>query len=96
MAKQKTFEELLDKQYGVPGSPKRNSFEEKATLFTISDMVKEARKEAGLTQEQLADKLGTKKSYISRIENGKTDLQVSTLYRIFEEGFGKRVTITID
>lgn len=96
MAKQKTFEELLDKQYGVEGSAGRKSFEEKATLFTISDMLKEARKEAGLTQEQLAEKLGTKKSYISRIENGKTDLQVSTLYRIFEEGLGKRVTISID
>lgn len=96
MAKQKTFEELLDKQYGVQGTAKRKAFEEKAMLFTISDMLKEARREAGLTQEQLAEKLGTKKSYISRIENGKTDLQVSTLYRIFEEGLGKRVTITID
>jgi transcriptional regulator with XRE-family HTH domain len=59
-------------------------------------MLKEARKEAGLTQEQLADKLGTKKSYISRLENGKCDIQLSTLYRLFEEGLGKRVIITID
>ncbi len=96
MRKQKTFEELLDLKYGVPGTPKRNAFEEKATLFVVSEMLKEARREAGLTQEQLAERLGTKKSYISRIENGKCDLQLSTLYRLFEEGLGKRVTITID
>lgn len=96
MRRQKTFEELLDMKYGELGSPKRNAFEEKALLFAVSEMLKEARKEAGLTQEQLATKLGTKKSYISRIENGKTDLQLSTLYRVFEEGLNKRITITID
>jgi ribosome-binding protein aMBF1 (putative translation factor) len=96
MAKQKTFEELLDIQYGQLGTPKRDAFEEKALIYSISEMLKEARKESGLTQEQLADKLGTKKSYISRLENGKCDIQISTLYRVFEEGLGKRVTITID
>lgn len=94
--KQKTFEELLDLKYGELGTPKRTAFEEKAMLFEISEMLKEARKAAGLTQEQLADKLGTKKSYISRIENGKTDIQMSTLYRIFEDGLDRRVTITVD
>lgn len=96
MRKQKTFEELLDIKYGELGSPKRNAFEEKALLFAVSEMLKEARKESGITQEQLAEKIGTKKSYISRVENGKCDLQLSTLYRIFEEGLGKRITITID
>jgi len=96
MRKQKTFEELLDLKYGQPGSPKRDAFEEKALLFTVSEMLKEARREAGLTQEQLALKLGTKKSYISRLENGKCDIQLSTLYRVFEQGLGKRVVISID
>jgi len=96
LRKQKTFEELLDIKYGELGSPKRNAFEEKAMIFAVSEMLKEARKAAGLTQEQLATKLGTKKSYISRIENGKTDIQLSTLYRIFEEGLDRRVIITID
>ena len=58
--KQKTFEELLDLHYGAEGSAKRNAFEEKALLFEISEMLKEARKQAGMTQEQLATKLGTK------------------------------------
>lgn len=96
LRKQKTFEELLDIKYGELGSPRRNAFEEKAMLFAVSEMLKEARKAAGLTQEQLATKLGTKKSYISRIENGKTDIQLSTLYRIFEEGLDRRVVISID
>lgn len=54
-------------------------------------MLKEARKEAKLTQEQLAEKVGTKKSYISKLENGKCDIQVSTLFKIFETGLGRKV-----
>nr|WP_308757791.1 helix-turn-helix transcriptional regulator [uncultured Bacteroides sp.] len=57
-------------------------------------VVKQERLKAGLTQEQLAAKIGTKKTYISRIENGKADVQLSTLFRIFE-GLGKRVSLTI-
>jgi HTH-type transcriptional regulator/antitoxin HipB len=56
-------------------------------------MLKEALKEANMTQEELAEKVGTKKSYISRLENGKCDIQLSTLYRIFEFGLGKKVNI---
>ncbi len=96
MLKPKTFEELLDLRYGNIGSAKRTAFEEKAMIFSVSEMLKEARLAAGLTQEQLAQKLGTKKSYISRIENGKTDMQLSTLYRVVEEGIGKKITISID
>ena len=89
----KNLDELLDIKYGKIGSEKRDDFEEKAQYFVISQMLKEARKEANLTQEQLADKVGTKKSYISRLENGKCDIQLSTLYRIFEFGLGKRVNL---
>jgi len=59
-------------------------------------MLKEARKESRLTQEELARKTGTKKSFISRIENGHNEIQLSTLYRLVEIGFGKRVNLTID
>ncbi len=88
------FDELLDIKYGKVGAEKRDQFEEKAQYFVISEMLKEARKEANMTQEQLAEKVGTKKSYISRLENGKCDIQLSTLYRIFEYGLGKRVNLT--
>jgi DNA-binding XRE family transcriptional regulator len=91
----KTFDELLDIKYGSIGTNKRDMFEEKAQYFVISEMLKEARKEAHMTQEELAEKLGTKKSYISRLENGKCDIQISTLYRIFEFGLGRRVNLFI-
>lgn len=87
------FDELLNIKYGEIGTEKRDEFEEKAQYFVISEMLKEARKEANMTQEQLAEKVGTKKSYISRLENGKCDIQLSTLYRIFEFGLGKRVNL---
>ncbi len=89
----KNFDELLDVKYGKIGAEKRDGFEEKAQYFVISEMLKEARKEANMTQEQLADKVGTKKSYISRLENGKCDIQLSTLYRIFEYGLGKKINL---
>lgn len=91
--KAKNFDELLDIKYGKIGSEKRDNFEEKAQYFVISEMLREARKEANMTQEQLAEKVGTKKSYISRLENGKCDIQLSTLYRIFEFGLGKRINL---
>jgi ribosome-binding protein aMBF1 (putative translation factor) len=91
----KSFDELLDIQYGKIGTKKRNAFEAKAQYFVISETLKDARQKANLTQEQLADKIGTKKSYISRLENGKCDIQLSTLYRIFEEGLGKRISLLI-
>ena len=72
----RTFDELLDIKYGKIGEPKRDKFEEKAQYFVISEMLKEARKEAHMTQDQLAEKVGTKKSYISRLENGKCDIQL--------------------
>jgi DNA-binding XRE family transcriptional regulator len=91
----RTFDELLDAKYGKIGSSRRDKFEEKAQYFVISEMLKEARKEAHMTQDELAEKVGTKKSYISRLENGKCDIQLSTLYRIFEYGLGRPINLLI-
>jgi len=90
----KSFDELLDVEYGKIGSEKRHKFEHKSMLFTISEMLKDARKEAKLTQEELAEKTGTKKSYISKLENGKANVQLSTLIRIFEQGLNKQIGLT--
>ncbi len=89
-----TLDEILDVEYGPKGTPERNDFERGAEAFILAERLKEERLKAGLTQEQLAEKIGTKKTYISRIENGKADVQLSTLFRIFE-GLGKRVSLTI-
>jgi ribosome-binding protein aMBF1 (putative translation factor) len=90
----KTFDELLNIKYGKLGTPKRDEFESRAKAFVVGEMIKDARKEAHLTQEELAEKTGTKKSYISRVENGKIDIQISTLFKIFEEGLGKKIGLT--
>jgi ribosome-binding protein aMBF1 (putative translation factor) len=90
----KTFDELIEKEHGKIGTESRNKYEESAQMFIVSEMLKEARKEAKLTQEQLAEKAGTKKSYISRIENARGDIQLSTLIRIFEKGLNKKIGLT--
>lgn len=89
-----SFEELLAAEYGERGTEARESFETNAEAFCLAECLKEQRRLAGLTQEQLAAKIGTKKSYISKIENGRADVQLSTLFRIFN-GLGKKVSLTI-
>ncbi len=90
----KTFDELIEKEHGSIGSDSRNEYEEHAQMFIVSEMLKTARKEANMTQEQLAEKAGTKKSYISKIENAKGNIQLSTLIRIFEKGLNRRIGLT--
>ncbi|MFT7035219.1 MAG: DNA-binding XRE family transcriptional regulator [Cyclobacteriaceae bacterium] len=89
-----TFDELLEIEHGSIGTDSRHEYEEGAQMFIVSEMLKEARKEANMTQEQLAERAGTKKSYISKIENGKGNIQLSTLIRIFEKGLNKRIGLT--
>lgn len=90
----KTFDELIDIEHGKIGTDSRNEYEENATLFIVSEMLKEARRELRMTQEELAEKAGTKKSYISRIENARGNIQLSTLIRIFEKGLNKKIGFT--
>lgn len=88
------LEDLIAEDFGQLGTPERDEFDREAEAFILAERLKEERKKAGLTKQQLADKIGTKKSYISRIENGKSDVQLSTLFKIFH-GLGKRVSVTI-
>ncbi len=95
MNKLKSFEEHLDKYRDKKGTETRIKFEADSLAFRLGAMLKEARKDAKLTQEELAQKTGTKKSYISRIETGKSDIQLSTFYRLIEIGLGKSLNISI-
>lgn len=88
------FDQLIEVEHGKIGTESRSKYEEGAQMFIVSEMLKSARKEANLTQEQLADKAGTKKSYISKLENGKGNIQLSTLIRIFEKGLNRKVGLT--
>ena len=65
------FDDLIELEHGKLGTESRNEYEERAQMFIVSEMLKEARREANLTQEELAVRAGTKKSYISKVENAK-------------------------
>ncbi|HAH23379.1 MAG TPA: transcriptional regulator [Prolixibacteraceae bacterium] len=90
------FEDLLIEKYGEKGSPERDKYDTDSLAFRLGVMLKEARQEAKITQEQLADRTGTKKSYISRIEKGQSDIQISTYYKLIEIGLRKQLNISID
>lgn len=89
------FEDILKEKYGEKGTICRDKYDSDSLAFRLGVMLKEARKEAMITQEQLAEKTGTKKSYISRIERGQSDIQISTYYKLIEIGLGKQLNISI-
>ncbi|MCU0420143.1 MAG: helix-turn-helix domain-containing protein [Cyclobacteriaceae bacterium] len=91
-----TFDELIERRHGKVGTQKRTEFEIKAKSFAIGEIIKEERRLANMTQDELAHKTGTKKSFISRIENGHSDIQLSTLFKLVELGLGRKVLLTIE
>jgi HTH-type transcriptional regulator / antitoxin HipB len=91
-----SFAEHLDEQYGKKGTDTREKYEEGFESFKIGVMLLELRKEQGLTQEQLAERCGTTKTYISRIENNASDIRLSTLMRIFSKGFGRHLKLSVE
>ena len=90
-----TLEEILDNKYGKRGAKKRENWEQEFETFRLGVLLEEARIKMGLTQEQLADKCGTNKSYISRIENNASDIHLSTLMKIIQQGLGGHLKLTL-
>lgn len=93
-AKLTPIEDLISEDFGEIGTAEREAFEMECDAFIIGEQLKSERLRVGLTQEELADKIGTRKSYISRVENGKADIQLSTLVKVFQ-GLGRRVSVRI-
>jgi ribosome-binding protein aMBF1 (putative translation factor) len=91
----KTLAEFKDEQYGKRGTEKREKLESGYIQFKLGAMIHEARIERGLTQQELAEKCGTTKSYISRIENDIKEVRISTLLKIVERGFGGQLQFSI-
>ena len=91
-----SFNDHLDEQYGIRGVKIRENFENEFEAFKLGVMLQELRKEKGLTQEQLAEKCGTTKTYISRIENNASDIRLSTLMRIIQSGLGGQLKLSVD
>ena len=91
-----SFADHIDKQYGKRGTKKREKYEEGFEAFKLGVMLQEMRQEQGMTQEQLAVKCGTTKTYISRIENHASDIRLSTLMRIISEELGGHLKLSDD
>lgn len=90
-----TLEEMKSKHIGKRGSNKREIYEMEYELFKLGTMLQLARKNKGLTQEELAEKVGTTKSYISKIENNIKEARMSTLQKIVEIGLEGKIRLSI-
>ena len=88
-----TANDMLDNLYGKEGSAERELFKKEAYSYYTGQIIEQARKEAKMTQSELAAKVGSNKSYISRIETGRTEPKVSTFYRI-ASALGRSVELT--
>ncbi|HAH56336.1 MAG TPA: transcriptional regulator [Flavobacterium sp.] len=90
-----SFAAHLNEQYGKTGTETRKKYEEEYAAFELGVMLQEMRKERGMTQEQLAMKCGTTKTYISKIENNASDIRLSTLMRIIRQGLGGHLKLSL-
>jgi DNA-binding XRE family transcriptional regulator len=90
-----TLEEFKEKNYGIRGTKQREELEAGYEAFKMGALIHDTRVELGMTQEQLAEKVGTTKSYISKIENNIKEARISTLQKIIELGFGGKLEINI-
>jgi len=90
-----TLEEFKEQNYGKRGTKERDELEAGYESFKIGALIQETRLEMGMTQEQLAEKVGTTKSYISKIENNLKEARLSTLQKIVELGFGGHLEVSI-
>lgn len=90
-----TLDQFKDKHFGQKGSVSRDALEKGYEAFRLGAMIQNARLEKGMTQEQLATKIGTTKSYISKLENDMKEVRFSTLKRIVELGLGGKLELSI-
>jgi ribosome-binding protein aMBF1 (putative translation factor) len=90
-----TLNQFKDKHYGKTGTLKRDELDSGFEIFKIGAMIQEARLQKGLTQQELAQKAGTTKSYISKIENNVKEARFSTLQKIVELGLGGHLELSI-
>ncbi len=91
----KTLDQFIDEQYGKVGTPKRDVFEEGYKTFKVGYLIQQARLKKGMTQEELAQKSGTNKGYISKVENDLKEVRLTTLQRIVEQGLGGQLEVLI-
>lgn len=89
-------ESVLTKEVGAKGTPQRAEFDAKARAWYYGELLRERRKELGLTQKELAERIGRERTYINRVEKGETDLQLSSFLRIADAlGIQLRLDVAI-
>jgi ribosome-binding protein aMBF1 (putative translation factor) len=91
----KSLDQFIDEEYGKKGTAKRDGFEKGYREFKLGALVQEARLEKGMTQEELAERCGTNKGYISKVENNIKDVRMSTLQKIIEVGLGGKLQVSV-
>ena len=89
-----TIDGMLATKYGAEGEISRSEFEAKSRAWYYAEILKDARKSAGITQKELAEKIGKKREYIIMIEKGETDMQLST-FILISEALGLRFALTL-
>ena len=90
-----SLDDFVEEQYGTKGTPKRDAFEQGFEVFQLGFLLQQARLEKGMTQEELAEKCGTNKGYISKIENNLKEVRLSTLQKIVAVGLGGHLELSI-
>ena len=91
----RSWKEIKVEVYGKKGSKRRDDLEREFDTFKIGLLLKKAREEKHLTQEQLAELVDKNRAYISRVENDGGNITLKTLYDIVEKGLGGKVKISI-
>ncbi len=90
-----TLDQFKDKNYGAKGTPETDELDNGYERFKLGTLLQEARVEKGLTQAELAERVGTTKSYISKIENNIKEVRLSTLQKIVHLGLGGQLDLSI-
>jgi len=91
----KSLDQFVEEQYGKKENSKRDKFEKGFESFKLGFLIQQARLKKGMTQEELSDKCGTNKGYISKIENNLKEVRISTLQKIVELGLGGHLELSI-
>lgn len=91
----KTLDQIKDEYYGEAGTPERDRLERELEALRIGFKIRTAREKKNMTQEELANRIDKKRTFISKVENDGQNLMLKTLFDIVERGLGGKLTIEV-
>lgn len=92
----KTLDQIKDKYYGQVGTPERDRIEKELSALRVGFKIRNARESLNMTQEELAEKIDKKRTFISKVENDGENITLKTLFDVVERGLGGKLNISID